>query len=192
MSWSYKGQKGHMWAHRTVIYVILIFSKPNSLLFIFYKPQNTFLFKDTPDVTVKVQNATTADPTSDVLCQADGVPNEYTYVTWQHTWPGHTIVLRSFPGSEVLRLERLTYEYSGYYTCRAENGVHASRNPGAGSGSAYLLIKGATLETILNALLFTSHSVLSTSFDHVDVDKTRNRNRILLIIRAPCTNTKRL
>ena len=101
-----------------------------------------FYFKDTPDVTVKVTNTTTNALTTDVRCQAIGVPPNYTYITWIHTWPGHASVLKSFPGSEVLRLERLTYEYSGFYTCRVENGVKASLNPGAGEGKAYLLVEG--------------------------------------------------
>ena len=79
---------------------------------------------------------------TDVRCQAHGVPANYTFITWEHTWPGHTLVLRSFPGSEVLCLTELTFEDSGYYTCRVENGVKASRNPGAWMGTAYLQIKG--------------------------------------------------
>jgi len=101
-----------------------------------------FHFKDTPDVTVSVTNTTTNAVTTDVRCQADGVPTNYTYITWKHMWPGHATVLRSFPGSQVLRLKNLTYQDSGYYTCWVENGVKASLNPGAGVGTAYLLVKG--------------------------------------------------
>jgi len=77
-----------------------------------------------------------------VRCKAQGVPDRYTYITWEHTWPGHALVLRSYPGSEVLSLNNLTYEYSGFYTCRVENGVRASRTPGAGMGTAYLQVEG--------------------------------------------------
>jgi len=101
-----------------------------------------YIFVDTPDVTVSVTNTTTNAVTTDVRCQAFGVPATYTYITWNHTWPGHATVLRSFPGSEFLRLERLTYQDSGYYTCWVENGVRASKNPGAGVGTAYLLVEG--------------------------------------------------
>jgi len=99
------------------------------------------IFIDTPDVTVMVTNTTTNALTTELRCHAVGVPATYTY-TWNHTWPGHATVLSSFNGSEVLRLERLTYQDSGYYTCKAENGVTASRNPGAGVGTSYLLVEG--------------------------------------------------
>jgi len=90
---------------------------------------------------VNVTNTTTNAAFTDVRCQANGVPASYTY-TWEHTWPGNTSVLRTLPGTDVLRLKNLTYEYSGFYTCRVENGVTVSRNPGAGTGTAYLLVKG--------------------------------------------------
>ena len=99
-------------------------------------------FTDTPDVTVIVTNTTTNAVTTDIRCDAVGVPANYTYMTWEHTLSGHTSVLRSFPGSEVLRLQGLTYQDSGYYTCRVENGVKSSMNPGAGVGTAYLLVEG--------------------------------------------------
>ena len=83
-----------------------------------------------------------------LLCDAKGVPDRYTYITWEHTWPGHALVLRSYPGSEVLHLNNLTYEYSGYYTCRVGNGVGASRNPTAGVGKAYLLVEGNLSNTM--------------------------------------------
>ena len=92
----------------------------------------------TPDVTVSVSNTSTNDDTTEVRCQAVGVPATYTYTTWEHTWSGHVAVLRSFPEKEILHLKNLTYRDSGYYTCRVENDVRASRNPGAGIGTAYL------------------------------------------------------
>jgi len=100
------------------------------------------VYKDAPDVAVSVINTTTTNVTTDLRCKAQGVPDSYTYVTWEHTWPGNALVLRSYPGSKVLHLNNMTYEYSGYYTCRVENGVRASRNPKAGVGTAYLQIEG--------------------------------------------------
>ena len=99
---------------------------------------------------MSVINTTATNVTTDVRCEAQGVPDKYTYITWEHTWPGHGIVLRSYPGSEVLHLNNLTYEYSGFYTCRVENGVRASRNTGAGVGTAYLLVEGNLLNTMFN------------------------------------------
>jgi len=104
--------------------------------------------KDKPDVAVSVTYTTATKFTTDVRCEAHGVPDKYTYITWEHTWPGHALVLRSYPGSEVLHLNNMTYEYSGFYTCRVENGVQASRNPGAGTGKAYLLVDGNLLNTM--------------------------------------------
>lgn len=106
------------------------------------------IFTDTPDVRVHVTNTTTNNISTYVRCQAQGVPDEYTYIRWEQTWPGHTSVLRSFPGSEVLLLEGLTYQDSGYYTCRVINGVQASRNLGAGIGTAYLLVRGIKQTTV--------------------------------------------
>ena len=97
---------------------------------------------------MSVTNTTATNVTTDVRCEAQGVPDRYTYITWEHTWPGHALVLRSYPGSEVLHLNNLTYEYSGYYTCRAENGVRASRNPRAGVGTAYLQVEGNLSNTM--------------------------------------------
>ena len=91
---------------------------------------------------MNVTNTTTDKIAADVRCQAKGVPANYTYIRWEHTWPGHTSVLRTFPGSESFRLGWLTYQDSGYYTCVVENGVQASQNPGAGKGTAYLLVEG--------------------------------------------------
>jgi len=108
-----------------------------------------YFFTDTPDVAVSVTNTSSNAVTTEVRCQAVGVPATYTYITWEHMWPGHTSVLRSFPGSEVLHLNNLTYQDSGYYTCRVENGVRASRNPGAGIGTAYLLVEGTRLTAYL-------------------------------------------
>jgi len=105
--------------------------------------------KDTPDVAVSVTNTTVTNVTTDVRCEARGVPDRYTYITWEHTWPGHALVIRSYPGSEVLHLNKLTYEYSGNYTCRVENGVRASRNPRAGMGTAYLQVEGTLSFTVL-------------------------------------------
>jgi len=104
--------------------------------------------KDEPDVTVSLTNTTATNVTTDVRCDAKGVPDRYTYITWEHTWPGHALVLRSYPGSEVLHLNNLTYEYNGYYTCRVGNGVGASRNPTAGVGKAYLLVEGNLSNTM--------------------------------------------
>jgi len=113
-----------------------------SVLYSYWMWSIISFYKDTPDVAVSVTNTTTVDVTTDLRCEAQGVPISYTYVTWEHTWPGHELVLRSYPGSKVLHLSNMTYEYSGYYTCRVENGVRASRNPKAGVGTAYLQIEG--------------------------------------------------
>jgi len=108
--------------------------------------------KDKPDVAVSVTNTTATNVTTDVRCEAHGLPDRYTYITWEHTWPGHALVLRSYPGSEVLHLNNLTYEYSGFYTCKVENGVQASRNPRAGAGKAYLLVEGNLSNTMFYSI----------------------------------------
>ncbi|WAR06630.1 NECT2-like protein [Mya arenaria] len=74
-----------------------------------------------PDVTVFAHNATEKLSTT-LRCGPLGVPDSYTYVSWDHTWPGSSDVLRSFPGSPVLLLSDLRYEHSGIYTCRVDNG----------------------------------------------------------------------
>ena len=89
-----------------------------------------------------VTNTTTDKISADFRCQAHGVPANYIYRVWLHNWPGHWMYLRYFDGSESLRLDWLTYQDSGYYTCMVTNGVQASRNPGAGMGRAYLLVEG--------------------------------------------------
>jgi len=129
---------------------------------------------------VKVTNTTTNAVTMDVRCEAVGVPANYTYIRWDHTWPGHTSVLRSYPGSEVLRLHGLTYEYSGYYTCRVENGVKSSVNPGAGVGRAYLLVEGTLSSYFYNinsnvVLIFLTPDIISVLLkrDIYDVDIVR-------------------
>jgi len=100
------------------------------------------LFSDIPDVLVKATNTSTMAHSADLTCEASGVPNNYTYVTWEHTWPGHASVLRRFPGSKVLHLGNLTYQDSGIYTCRVGNGAKYSRNKNAGEGSTYFLVQG--------------------------------------------------
>ena len=91
---------------------------------------------------VIASNTTTKAMSAELRCEASGVPDNYTYITWEHTWLGHGPVVRSYPGRNVLHLEALTYEYSGYYTCRVRNGARFSRNPNAGVGSAYLHVQG--------------------------------------------------
>jgi len=51
-------------------------------------------------------------------------------------------VLRTFAGKETLTLDELTYETSGVYTCKAENGVPYSTNSYYGFGSVFVKIKG--------------------------------------------------
>lgn len=94
---------------------------------------------------MQTKNTTYTADHVDVRCVPNGVPDNYTYTSWTHTWPGHAVDLRSFSGSDILRLENLTYEYSGYYTCKAGNGARYSRNPNAGVGSAYLQVQGSVI-----------------------------------------------
>ncbi|XP_052803376.1 synaptogenesis protein syg-2-like isoform X1 [Mya arenaria] len=93
-----------------------------------------------PDVTVFAHNATEKLSTT-LRCGPLGVPDSYTYVSWDHTWPGSSDVLRSFPGSPVLLLSDLRYEHSGIYTCRVDNGIDFSRNPDAGRGQVFFVVK---------------------------------------------------
>jgi len=102
-------------------------------------------FSDIPDVVVKATNTSITANSAALTCDASGVPDSYTYLTWEHTWPGHASVLRTFPGSEVLYLGNLTYQDSGIYTCRVENGAKYSRNKNAGVGSTYFLVQGKYL-----------------------------------------------
>jgi len=97
---------------------------------------------DAPDVIVLAHNTTTAAGSMSLRCLAKGQPTTYTYITWEQRWPGHPSVVRTYAGSENLTLVGLTYEHSGYYMCRASNGVQLSRNPNAGTGSAYTEVKG--------------------------------------------------
>jgi len=124
---------------------------------------NSFLFADKPDVIVLTKNATSTDDLVDLRCVPNGVPDNYTYTLWEHTWPGHAPVLRSFSGSEVLRLENLTHGYSGFYTCRVENGARYSRNPNAGVGSAYLQVQGSGHKNCVT-LLIPSHKSSNNPF----------------------------
>ncbi|XP_052806679.1 contactin-1-like, partial [Mya arenaria] len=82
-----------------------------------------------------------------------GVPATYKYTAWEQVWPGYGLV-RTYPGSDVLTLTRLTYEDSGVYTCKVENGVPYSRNASAGQGQALLNILSypviANAETTIN------------------------------------------
>jgi len=97
---------------------------------------------DAPDVTVEVHNTTTAAGSVSLRCLASGQPTTYTYTTWEQRWPGHPSVVKTYNGSENLTLDTLTYEYSGYYTCRATNAVQFSRNPNTGYGSTNIVIQG--------------------------------------------------
>ena len=106
------------------------------------------LFLDIPDVVVKATNTSTMANSTDLTCKASGVPDSYTYLTWEHTWPGHAPVLRFFPGLEVLHLEKLTYQDSGMYTCRVKNGAKFSHTIGAGEGSTYFLVQGRCIYQI--------------------------------------------
>ena len=91
---------------------------------------------------VNATNTTTAAVFADLRCVASGKPDNYSYISWDFKWPGHAPVVKSYTGMNVLHLEALTYEYSGYYTCRVENGALYSRNPNAGVGSTYLQVQG--------------------------------------------------
>jgi len=93
-------------------------------------------------VTVVAHNTTTANNWTDLTCEAHGVPDTYYSIKWEHTWPGHESVLDTYTGDLILRLNGLTYANSGIYTCTVSNGVHTSRNTGAGVGSTYLAVKG--------------------------------------------------
>ena len=125
-------------------------------------------FLDSPDVVVNAKNTTTAAIVVELYCEAFGAPDNYTYISWEHTWPGNTSVLRSYPGSEVLRLEVLTYEHNGFYTCNVSNGVHASRNQGAGQGTTYLNIQGRIqiypLTILIHVHTLATHVIMNVSF----------------------------
>ena len=100
---------------------------------------------DAPDVTVSAHNTTTAAESMSLRCLASGQPATYTYTTWEQRWPGHPSVVQTYGGSENLTLVGLTYEHSGYYTCRASNGVQFSRDPDAGVGTTYVEVRGNCL-----------------------------------------------
>jgi len=100
---------------------------------------------DAPDVIVLAHNTTTAAGSMSLSCLASGQPTTYTYIAWEQRWPGHSSVVRTYTGSKNLILDGLTYEHSGYYTCRASNGIKFSRNADAGVGSTYVEIKGNIL-----------------------------------------------
>ncbi|XP_052806548.1 synaptogenesis protein syg-2-like [Mya arenaria] len=106
-----------------------------------------------PDVIVVAQNTTVNASSVDVRCNPIGVPATYTYTTWEQVWPGYGLV-RIFSGSNILTLTRLTYEDSGVYTCKVENGVPYSRNPSVGKGQAQLNILSfpviASAQTTIN------------------------------------------
>jgi len=104
-----------------------------------------FSVLDAPDVSVLAHNTTVDSQTTTLTCVANGVPSTYRYTTWEHTWGWNTPLLRTFYGTKTLVLDKLTYEASGVYTCKAENGVRYSRNPIYGIGSAFLEVKGNTL-----------------------------------------------
>jgi len=94
---------------------------------------------------VLAHNTTTASGSMSLRCLASGQPATYTYTTWEQRWQGHPSVVRTYQGSENLTMVGLTYEHSGYYTCRASNGVQFSRNPDAGVGTTYVQVKGNCL-----------------------------------------------
>ena len=91
---------------------------------------------------MSAHNTTTAAESMSLRCLASGQPTNYSYTTWEQRWQGHSSDVKTYVGSENLTLVGLTYEHSGYYTCRASNGVSLSRNPDAGVGSMYVEVKG--------------------------------------------------
>jgi len=101
-----------------------------------------FVLLDAPDVSVLAHNTTTSTGSTTLTCVAVGVPSTYTFVAWEHTWYKNTPVFRTFAGKETLTLDDLTYETSGVYTCKAENGVSYSTNSYYGFGSVLVTIKG--------------------------------------------------
>ena len=113
-------------------------------------------------MTVEAFNTTTAARFTNITCSADGVPRDYKFTNWTFSWPGHPSVLKLFPGSSVLRLEALTYEYSGVYACTVKNGVMSSKNHNAGIGSDYLKVEGIINSTV--SLNYTSNDMIYLTY----------------------------
>ncbi|XP_052805208.1 hemicentin-2-like [Mya arenaria] len=90
-----------------------------------------------PDVTIIAQNAT-ENTQSELRCEPRGMPNSYTYISWEQTWPGSRTILRTLPGASVLILSDLRYEHTGIYTCRVDNGVNLAETPVQDRDRSYL------------------------------------------------------
>ena len=101
-------------------------------------------------MSVSGENTTANSDALSLRCIAsNGNPDNYTFSPWRHTWPSYSKVLReiestSANGNEAtLKLENLTYQDSGVYTCLASNGVGILNNPDfLASQEIVIVVKG--------------------------------------------------
>jgi len=86
---------------------------------------------DPPDLTITYNNGSYNQTSHKLTCNAHGNPDQYTFYIWQHkTLSGQlirTLTGLSINNTSVLTLRDLgldlNYQNSGYYVCRASNGI---------------------------------------------------------------------
>ncbi|KAH3696346.1 hemicentin-1-like isoform X1 [Dreissena polymorpha] len=84
----------------------------------------SLMFTYPPDVSVLTRNISTFNKTLTLACDASGSPASYSFrPSWIQEWPGYGYVKEWISDGNVLKLDHVTYENTGMYTCSASNGI---------------------------------------------------------------------
>ena len=103
-----------------------------------------FTYIDPPDVSVLTRNISTFNKTLTLACDASGSPASYSFrPSWIQEWPGYGYVKEWISDGNVLKLDHVTYENTGMYTCSASNGIPLPNSDKHWmQGSGFVFVRG--------------------------------------------------
>ncbi|XP_052256067.1 carcinoembryonic antigen-related cell adhesion molecule 5-like isoform X2 [Dreissena polymorpha] len=131
----------------------------------------SLMFTYPPDVSVLTRNISTFNKTLTLACDASGSPASYSFrPSWIQEWPGYGYVKEWISDGNVLKLDHVTYENTGMYTCSASNGIslpNSDKHWMQGSGFVFVRVTTATVQTPMVKIQMTSTTVQLPVYNHI-------------------------
>ncbi|KAK3596202.1 hypothetical protein CHS0354_016693 [Potamilus streckersoni] len=119
-----------------------------------------------PDVKVTLNGSKQQNETAILICEAQGIPAQYTFYTWIQMWED-TVVRTGLQGAtsasqNTITIDSLSLESMGTYICTANNGITGINGTINQTGSGSLNITGIP-NILVNSTLFFGELGMSVS-----------------------------